>query len=513
MNKRTSTYKENRIRDNIEHILQMAAIFIAASALGFLFRYVNFPDTNVVVVYLLAVLIIAWVTHSFVFGLTASVLATFAYNYFFADPYYTFSVNDQSYVTTFITMTITALVTSTLTLHAKQSEMVALQKEAETKSIYDLANRLPDANNMRDIAGISVSSISECFSCEAACLCFGETGLPEQFYVQKIDKAELVMYEAENAEVIKHRIDSLRTDHYIGDEFYDWPIIARESILGIIRLPVSRMKSMTEAQTRLLRAMIESIALAMDRFRSSEQRMALREETEKERYRANLLRAISHDLRTPLSAIIGTSEMLKRLTDSDDPRHSLLCDIHDEATWLHSMVENILNLTRLQDGRLVLQKQAEAVEEIIDSAVNHLTQRSQAHKVDVDIPEEPLFIHMDAKLIEQVLINLLDNAVSHSEPNSVIRIKVKPKEQAVQFTVMDEGNGINEADLPHIFQMFYTTRADHADAGHGIGLGLAICETIIKAHGGDIVARNRRDRIGAEFTFTLPTGGEESGQL
>ena len=514
MKKRIESHKESKMRDNITHLLMMIAIFVAASALGFIFRYVNFPDTNVVVVYLLAVLIIARLTHSFVFGFAASVLATFAYNYFFADPYFTFSVSDQSYITTFITMTITALVTSTLTLHAQQSEMVARQKESETKSIYELANRLPDAKDMRDIASLSVSNISECFSCEAACLCFDEAGLPEPVFVQQAGKEEKIMREVGDAEEIKRRVDWLRTDYNIGEEFCDWPILGRESILGLIRIPINRMQTMTDAQTRLLRAMIESIALAMDRFRSSEQRIALREETEHERYRANLLRAISHDLRTPLSAIIGTSEMLKGMTEGDDPRHSLMDDIYSEANWLHSLVENILNLTRLRDGRLMLKKQAEAVEEIIDGAVYRITQRSPEYKVVVNIPDEPLFVPMDAKLIEQVFINLLDNAVSHSTRGSEIQIIAVPEGQVVKFTVRDEGTGIKETDLAHLFQMFYTTRANHSDSGHGIGLGLAICDTIIKAHGGDITAQNRKDGNGAEFVFTLPVGGEaESGQF
>ena len=509
MIKQFTSHKEIAMRDSIRHLMLMAAVFIAASALGFIFRYMNFPDTNVVVVYLLAVLVIARLTYNFVFGFTASVLATFAYNYFFADPYFTFSVSDQSYITTFITMTITALITSTLTLQTKQSEMVARQKESETKAIYDLTNRLPDAKDMHEIAGISVSSISECFSCEAGCLCFDKSGMPEHMFTQQTSEEDQIVREVEDAEEIKHRIDWLRADYEIGDEFCDWPIIGRESVLGLIRLPLNRMKTMTDSQTRLLRAMIESIALAMDRYRSSEQRMELREETEKERYRANLLRAISHDLRTPLSAIIGTSEMLKSMTETDDQRYDLLADIYNEANWLHSLVENILNLTRLRDGKLILQKQAEAIEEIIDGAVYHVSQRSLEHKLEVDIPDEPLFVPMDAKLIEQVIINLLDNAVNHSKPTSKIQIIVQPIDQMVHITVRDEGCGINEDDLPHLFQMFYTTSAIHSDVGHSVGLGLAICETIVKAHGGNIKARNRDDGNGAEFTFTLPVGGKE----
>ncbi|MCL2158886.1 MAG: ATP-binding protein [Oscillospiraceae bacterium] len=485
----------------------MTIIFIFASALGFIFRFSNFPDTNVVVIYHLAVLIITWLTHSFIFGFSASVLATFAYNYFFAEPYFTFSTNDKSYITTFVTMTIAALITSTLTIHAKQSALVARQKESETKAIYDLTNHLTDAKDMQSIARISISNIGECFSCEAACLCFDEKGMPEHTFVQQINKEKQIMREVKDIEEIKHRMDWLRTEYDTDDEFYNWLILGRENKLGIIRIPIKNAQSMTDSQIRLLRTMIESVALAMDRFRSAEQQMKLREETVKERYRSNLLRAISHDLRTPLSAIIGISEMLKGMTEAGDPRHSLIDEINSEAGWLHSLVENILNLTRLQDGKLALQKQPEAVEEIIDGAVRRVLQRSPEQKIFVNMPDELLIVPMDANLIEQVFINLLDNAVSHSRKKSEIEIVVKPEENDVKFIVRDSGTGIKQADLPHIFQMFYTTSVKYANAGHGIGLGLAICETIVKAHGGDIEARNRVDKKGAEFIFTLPMGG------
>jgi two-component system sensor histidine kinase KdpD len=230
------------------------------------------------------------------------------------------------------------------------------------------------------------------------------------------------------------------------------------------------------------------------------------EESEKERYRANLLRSISHDIRTPLSAIIGTAEMLESETEPDDGRRGLIQSIRTEADWLRSLVENILNLTRLQSDSPILLKQPEAAEEVVGGAIRRISGRSSGHRIDVDMPEELLFVPMDAKLIEQVLINLLDNAVRHTAPGDGISVVVKNDDGEAEFSVLDEGEGIDEAYLPDIFQMFYTTPAcvSHADAGHGIGLGLAICKTIVEAHGGNIIARNRADRKGAEFLFTLP---------
>ena len=505
--------KNNSVRDNLRRTLVSAAIFVAASGLGYFFRYISFPDTNIVVVYLLAVLMTAWLARSFIYGFIASLLATFLFNYFFAEPIFTFSVNDPNYIITFITMTVTALITSTLTSHAKRSATEAREKETETKAIYNLTNHLTDAKGIHDIAGIAAFAISECFMCNAACLCFSEGNIPENTYIQQTLGGEQIRREVADIEEMKHHVEGLRTGFDVGPEFTDWPIYGRESILGVIRIPNDRARNMNEAQMRLLRSMIESAALAMDRFRSVEQRINSREETEKERYRANLLRAISHDIRTPLSGMIGTTEMLMDMTAPGDPRYELVKGVQRDADWLHSLVENILNLTRLQDGKLSVNKQNEAVEEVIGEAISHFATRAPEYEISVTVPDELLLVPMDAKLIEQVIINLLDNAIKHTRPDREIGIIAEPSENAsmVRFTVRDSGTGVREEDLPNIFMMFYTSHTEHADARHGMGLGLAICETIVRAHGGGIEARNREDGTGAEFIFTLPmeTGTDE----
>ena len=494
-------------RNNLRHALLSAVIFLAASGIGYVFRYIGFPDTNIVVVYLLAVLMTSWLARSFIYGFIASLLATFLFNYFFAEPIYTFSVNDPNYIVTFVTMTVTALITSTLTSHVQRSATEAREKETETKAIYNLTNHLTDAKGIHDIAGIAAFAISECFACNAACLCFDEDNTPEPTFIQQILGGEQVHREVADVVELKHRIVGLRTGFDVGTEFTDWPVYGRESILGVIRIPNASARSMNDAQTRLLRSMIESAALAMDRFRSVEQQIKSRDETEKERYRANLLRAISHDIRTPLSGMIGTAEMLEDMTDPGDPRYELVQGVRKDADWLHSLVENILNLTRLQDGKLTVNKQREAVEEVVGGALSHIAARAPEHEITVDIPEELLLVPMDAKLIEQVIINLLDNAIKHTRPDKEICVTVEVFDEnpdMVKFTVKDRGTGIRKKDLPNIFMTFYTSDEDRADAKQGMGLGLAICDAIVKAHGGAIQARNRKDGQGAEFYFTLP---------
>lgn len=497
--------KNEWIRE-IRYMLILIACTAAATSLGWLFRYLNFPETNIVVVYILSVILIARFTRGYIYGITATIIATFAFNYFFTKPYFTLSVDDPTYFITFTIMTLTSVITSALTTKVKQSALEAQEKEAETSALYHLTNHLTDAVDINDIVSITVRIISDIMGCQAACLCFDEGGQPELSYIQQKNTDEQVRRKVEDGSAIKHRIENLRTACDIGPEFFDWPIYSRDSIFGILRIPRSTAEKMNEAQRRLLRSMIESTALAMDRFRSAHERIKSEEAIVQERYRSNLLRAISHDLRTPLSSIMGTSEILMGMTDKQDSRYSMAESIYKDADWLHSLVENILSLTRLRDGKLVLNKQLEAVEEVIGVAVAAIEKRAPERDIAVYIPDDVMLVPMDAKLIEQVLVNLLDNAIKHTLPDKEIRINVsedREKNLAI-FSIIDNGSGISDIDLPHVFQMFYTTHGKGPDTQRGVGLGLSICESIVTEHGGTIEARNRNNGAGSEFIFTLP---------
>jgi len=479
-------------------ILVMICLIIAATGIGSLFRFIGFHETNIVIVHILSVLLTARFTQGYVYGILASVAATLTFNFFFTEPFFTLSVNDPSYFVTFAVMTATAIVTSALTSKVKQSALDALEKEAETSALYHLTNQLTEADDMENIISIASGAIGNVLRCQAKVLWFDDNKMTERHSGQQRDGKTLIWSKSAIEPFEKTNL-SVST----GGWFFEWPIQGREADLGAVRIPSE--VNLSESQTRILRSMIESTALAMDRLRSAQERIRSAEEAEKERYRGNLLRAISHDLRTPLSGIMGTAEMLKDMTGPDDPRHALVEDIFRESDWLHSLVENILSLTRLRDGAMPLTKQMEPVEEVVGGAVNHV-KRQSGREIAVEAPDEVLFVPMDAGLIEQVLVNLLENAVKHTLPGDEIKVSVwyEGTRQQTIFSVTDRGSGIWKDDLPHIFQMFYTTPSRQADASRGVGLGLTICEAIVKAHGGTIAAHNRTDGPGAVFEFTLP---------
>jgi two-component system sensor histidine kinase KdpD len=498
--------KDDYFKKKVMSIVLISTFLGIATLIGYIFQKLGFSETNIVIVYILFVLLSARLTSGYSYGIISSIASTFAYNYFFTEPNFTFQVNDPGYIITFVIMTITASITSALTSRVKQNAIKIAEKEIETRALYQLTNHLTDAKNIHDIASIATQIISETISCKVGCLCFDEDGIPEKSFVQQVSGERQIYRKVDDVMHVKYRIEELRTAFYSGDKFHDWPIYSQENVLGIIRIPKEISEKLNESQANLLRTMIESTALAMDRFRELHQRLKSKEEIVQERYRGNLLRAISHDLRTPLSGIMGTAEILMDMTAKNEHEYELVSAIYNDADWLRTLVENILNLTRLQEGRLILNKEYEALEEIIGSAINHFSRRSPEFEIMIDMPEKVILIPIDAKLIIQVLINLLDNAMKHSKENNEITIRVKEKDggKFVEVSVVDNGEGIDTVDLPNVFQMFYTSNCRSADVKHGIGLGLSICETIVHAHGGTIKAENREGAKGAIFSFTLP---------
>lgn len=235
------------------------------------------------------------------------------------------------------------------------------------------------------------------------------------------------------------------------------------------------------------------------------ERETLLVESEKEKTRANLLRAISHDLRTPLTSIIGSSATLLENPDllTKEEQTGMVTRIHEDANWLLHMVENLLSITRIHEDAVKVTKTPEPVEEVVSEAVSRLKKRYHDARIQVAVPDEFLMVPMDATLIEQVIINLLENAVKYSQSTRPIQMTVKKKAGEVLFQVTDFGKGLSQEELASIScGDFLRQRKNTMDKNKGMGIGLSICQTIVHAHGGRLTGENHKE--GARFSFTLP---------
>ncbi|WP_317321693.1 ATP-binding protein [Subdoligranulum variabile] len=252
---------------------------------------------------------------------------------------------------------------------------------------------------------------------------------------------------------------------------------------------------------------IITVTLAIQNIRNIEEKERAALLAKNEQLRADLLRAISHDLRTPLTSISGNAaNLLANDTKlEEDTRHQIFLDIYDDSIWLINLVENLLSITRIEDGRMNLRLSTELVGEVIEEALRHTNRQSDEHTIRMDLPDELLLARMDARLIVQVLINLVDNAVKYTPAGSTITVSARAQDGFAAISVLDNGPGIAPEIRPHVFEMFYTGEHKVADSRRSLGLGLALCKAIVDAHGGTITLADNPPH-GCNFTFTVPLG-------
>lgn len=257
--------------------------------------------------------------------------------------------------------------------------------------------------------------------------------------------------------------------------------------------------------------MMSQVAMAIERQYLSDNQHRMMVETEKEKMRANLLRAVSHDLRTPLTGMIGASETLAHNLETlpQKDQLKLITYIYEDSNWLLNMVENLLSVTRINEDGSTVKKTLEPLEEIVSESISRVKRRYKDAKINVAVPEEFLLIPLDATLIEQVIINLIENAIKHSNTLLPVEFKVTKEETIVVFQIIDQGKGLPVNYIDYIFDGYTTMPSGTSDSSKGSGIGLTICKTIISAHGGTISARNGLNG-GSIFTFCLPLKGGTS---
>lgn len=426
------------------------------------------------------------------------VLAVLCFDFFFVPPRMSFAVSDSQYLVTFGVMLAVALLISTLALRLRGEAESALRAEQRAETLRDLSQRLAETRGVERTLQAGTRHLSEVFDAEVAALVPGGDG---RLAARAWSGREPALPEKELAVATwvfgAGRPAGLGTSTLPVSTALCAPLLSASGPVGVLRIEPRRPESLLDPERLLLfDAFANQIALALEAERNQDEARRAQVAAETERVRSSLLSAVSHDLKTPLAAIMGSADEVIREGKLDQTAASLVENIGEEAERLSRLVNNVIETTRLEAG-VSLRKEPHSLEEILGSALERLSRRLGARPVRTKLPEDLPLVPADAILLEQVFANLIENALVHAPGTAPIEISARRTGDAVAVEVADRGPGLPPGDQERVFEKFYRGKPG------GAGLGLAICRAVVDAHHGSISAANREGG-GAVFRFTLP---------
>ena len=491
----------------VKNTVKSTLILFAATLLSLLFHKIGFTDANIIMVYILGVLLTSVATSHQIYSLISSIASVFIFNFLFTVPRFSLTAYGTGYPVTFVVMFLTAYITGTLAIRykeqARQSEKIAKR----TKILFDTDQLLSRAENKAAILQTAGQQINKLLGRNIIIFDHenGQLSEPMLFPLQGQrfydEEAEL---EAANWVLQNNHSAGATTERFPDAQYLYLAIRVNKRVYGVVGID-SLAGALDASEHSILLSILGEAALALENEKNAREKEAAAVLAESEQLRANLLRTISHDLRTPLTTISGNAGNLLHNSHSfdEETKQQIYGDIYDDAMWLTNLVENLLYSTRIEEGRMVLKTSPELVCEIIEEAMQHIRLKAQNHSVTVVCEDDFLLVEADAKLIVQVIINLVDNALKYTPAGASISINAERKESVAEINITDNGNGISDAEKEKIFDKFYCGEHKIADNRRSLGLGLYLCKTIVEAHGGTICVTDKQPH-GAVFTFILP---------
>jgi two-component system sensor histidine kinase KdpD len=495
----------SRSFDSTPYAVALAAV---GAALGTsLVLQPRFGVENVDLIFLTAIVGIA-VRYGLWPSLAASIAGSLCYNFFFLPPVYTFTITDPTNVAAFLLFAILAVVVSNLAGRGRTQTVTALQRVRSIESLYAFSRKLASAGTLDDVLWATAHQIAAMLKVRVVLLLPDNGSIAVRGGFPPEDRLEEADVAAAKWAWEQNRPAGRDSDALPGARWLFLPMRTGRGPIGIVGICRDESGPLLRAeQRRLLDALADQGALAIERVHLVEDIERVRRVAETDRLRSALLTSISHDLRTPLAAVLGAAGALRDLPKSldDEAKADLLATIIDESERLNRFIANLLDMTKLESGAVAPNLAPHDVGEIVGSALARAKKILAKHRVEVAIPSDLPMIAVDPVLFEQVLFNLLDNAAKYAPAGTAIRIQGWAERDAVKLQVLDEGDGIPADDLERVFDKFHRARkGDQVRAG--TGLGLSISRGFVEAMHGTITAANRTDRSGAVFTITLPIG-------
>ncbi len=494
-------------RDSLITLLLLTAATVA----GLLFTRLGFSEANIITVFILGVLLVAVLTVSPIYSAVSSLASVLLFNWFFIEPKLSFHTYEPEYIVTFAIMLISSLITGSLANKLKKNARQSSREAFRAKVLFDTNQLLQKAESPDDVIRITAQQVKTLLDRDVVVFPLSENrelgnGIgfsvdPEHPKTSDKDEneTEIARWVFENQTAA-----GAHTDRFEKAGSLYQPICINGYCYGVIAIHLGG-DDLEAFEYSVFASMIGECAMALESLRNAAEKEQAAIAVRNEQLRSNLLRSISHDIRTPLTSISGNaSNLLTHYEQLDtETLKQIFTDIYDDSEWLTDLAENLLSISRIENGQMDLHMSLDVIDDVIEEALRHADKNAAQHDIVVQRSGDVLIARMDARLITQVLINLINNAIKNTQKGSEIRISSERGQDRVLVHVEDNGPGIPDSMKPHIFEMFFTGQNRVTDGRRGIGLGLALCKSIVEAHGGDIVLTDNHP-TGCCFTFSLP---------
>ena len=494
----------------LRELLLTLGILTAATAIGWLFLRLGFTDANIITLYLLGVLFTSVLTSGYTCGILASILSVILFNYFLTEPHLSLLAYGSGYPVTFVIMLGASILTGTLATKLKAHAQLSAHDAFRTKLLFDTNQQLQKAQSEEDAYQTTAVQLQRLL--ERDILVYpAENGQPGigLFYAADGSPACSVPPAQRESEVVEWTWQNRKragatTAQFPKAKYLYLAIRTQQQAYGVIGISVAG-KPLDAFESSITLSILGECALALDNLRNAKEKEEAAVLAKNEQLRANLLRSISHDLRTPLTSISGNADTLLHSDETLDAaaRTQIFSDIFDDAQWLNGLVENLLSITKIAEGSVRLHLSDQIVEDVITEALRHIDRRSKEHSITVDCGDAPVLARMDAGLIVQVLVNLVNNAIKYTPAGSHIQISARAQGRDAVICVTDDGPGIPPEWQARAFELFFTAGKPAGDSSRSLGLGLPLCRSIVEAHGGALTLADNAPH-GCVFTFTLP---------
>ncbi|MGD9568275.1 MAG: DUF4118 domain-containing protein [Sedimentibacter sp.] len=462
---------------NLKYSLSVIVICFLSTVLSIAMNKLGIGKENTLMVFIVGVLTVTIITRGYIFSAAAAIISVLLFNYFFTEPIHSLAISNTQDIILMVFFLTASLISSTMTSKLQYQTEVSKRNERTARNLYEITKGFFNVTGNENIILKGINYIKYYVGYD----CYVKLNNEQKFYSSE----GMPDYE------------SIKKEHIMLI-----PIKGVAKQRGEVYI-VNVNSSLSYENDIIIKTIVHQMAIVLDREFIYEERQKIKIDMEGERLKSTLLRSISHDIRTPLTSIKGASELIRDEKLEFDNIKKLASDIYDESTWLMKTVQNILDMTRISEGKLTVNKSYEAVDDIVNQALTLVPQLHASGRLHVSIPDEIVLVPVDGRLFVQVLVNLLDNAYKHSGENAQIYINVFVNDESIIFQVSDNGKGIEPSIIDNIFEGFVTHHINIADGSLGVGLGLTICKEIVKAHDGTITVENLKTG-GALFKITLP---------